>query len=397
MNLLRIQFLLPLVAAVALLSAPSAKAINLTFANGGGDTQSFSTSISVIGGSIPVSVSASGNFTFSTSVPLFGTLSVSGGVNIPNQTVNLVLNGGSPIAVNTTPSGSALLSLWNEQTGGFDPGGDGSNPLPASLPSHLNKADLTGLNVQFLGGTSVPLSSNTINVNASGNIDTIVGDISLGGTLVGSASGSVNNLNYVQTGGTGGNNDGLAGNGFPVRSPSDPNQSVGYFSAQEGTISGNLDATMSADLIFDVLGLFDIPFDLGDVLDFGTSINETDFPLPGDIDLNDLNPTGYTPPGDDLKSILSLNLAFPLPFAFSESGSEPLTYDTDVNLLGLTWDLNLTGSANFSVNATIVINGLTYNLEDTTPGVVAPEPSSVWLLALAGIGFVPLYLRRRRK
>lgn len=393
--------LLSMAMAAALFATSAAKAVPLTFVTGGGDVQSFTADLNVVGGSVPITVGANANFTFKTSVPLFGQASVSGSMSIPTQTVHLVLNGGGTINVIRSPTGSALLTLWDEQVGGFDPGLDGGNPNPsATLPSFLTKADLTGLDVQMFGGVPVNITSNSINVNANATIpvdilNLVSFDISLSGTITGSASGAITHFDFNQTPG----HDALIGNGTGPNPPFfGTDLTTNYFAAAGGDISGGLSAGMNASMNVDVLGIFDIPFDLGQILDFSTVISEN-FPLPGFVELKDLNPTGYNPPGDDLQTTIGLNFGgVPIDIPLQDGGTAPLNFSGGTfNFAGLTWTVSVTGTSSFSVNATLQATNVTYQLQDTTLGVVAPEPSALWLLAMGAAGIVPLALRRRRR
>lgn len=334
------------------------------------------------------------------------TTSPSGNLNIPNQTVAISTTG--PAKIQTTPTGSASLTLWDQQVGGFDPGGDGSNPNPgATMPSVLTGADLTNFQTTLVGGSGATVQSNPITITGNGNLDfgSILGLIDLNMPLdlkvVGNAGVGLSNLSFQQTG----SGDGLLGAGSPG-TPNDQTSNyvtpLGAWGDLSGT--GTVGVGGTAELTGSIFGI-DISlgnFNLGNLI--GSSFNlDSGFPLFGLAKLADLNPGGYNPTNyDDLQFTLGLDTGpdSTLPFSLASAGTA--TIGTALTLVTnpvvpMTITINVTGTITFGINASLMAKGLSYQLQDSVANVVAPEPGSIILLFLGLAGAVPLALRRRRR
>ncbi len=389
-----------LFAATALLclsaaSAASAASIPLTF-NGSTGTQYFKANITASG---TVTLGANANFQLSTGGALGFT--IGGGINIPNQNLPLNLTT-NPLAVNVVPTGTAQLTLGNQQFGGFDPGNDGTpgyapGPYPGGLPSVLTDADLTNMQITLLQNLGIPIDNGPLVVNGTTTIGTILGDIDIDTTVNASINAAVNNFTYTQDA----NTDYLIGSGIRVAPGSGANQTTNYpFVGAPGTLAANLDAALNAEASFDILGLFDIPFDLGS-FDLNESLNEQ-LALVGAAVLADLNPGDWAgPPNfDDLRVTVNdggfLSL-LPLSFDLNTTATVPITLDSDFDAFLVTFDLDVNGSASISANLHFEISDLQYQVQDTVEGVVIPEPSSVCLALLGAACVIPALRRRMKK
>jgi len=404
---------LPLMAVAAIVVLPgTALAIPLTFngtqtntappfhAPAPTDVSVFTGDFNLAPGS-QITVAADIDFSFRTSVAL-GSLTIDGDLNVPSQTQSISLLGGG-LKINNPVTGSAELTLWDQQTGGFDPGGDGSNPSPATFPpSVLTGADLTNLNVTLVQPGGPTATSNTLTINGSGGIPISLfgldlGSIPVDAQLNGSATAGINSLGYTQTSG-----DGLSGPGSPG-TPLNQTSSYGMNFGNWGTLNGGLNANIGGNLDVDILGLNVGSFNINLPQTFNISEST---PLPGLATLADLQPTSYDVVNyDDLQATFGLlpggsgilNIDFPL----STSGTAALTTVTTITTtlagVGVTITANVTGTVTFGIVATLQASNLGYQLQDSVAGVVAPEPGSIVLLFLGLASAAPLMLRRFRK
>ena len=377
-------------------SAASAASIPLTF-NGSTGTQYFKANISASG---TVTLGANAGFQLSTG-GLLG-FTVSGGINIPNQTLPLNLTT-NPLSVNVVPTGTAQITLGNQQFGGFDPGNDGTpgyapGPYPGGLPSVLTDADLTNMQITLLQNLGIPIDNGPLVVNGNTSIGTILGDINIDTTVRASIDAAVNNFTYTQDA----NTDFLIGSGVRVAPGSGANQTTNYpFAGAPGTLAANLDAALNAEAEFSILfGLIDIPFDLGS-FNLSESLNEQ-LALVGAAALADLNPGDWAgPPNfDDLRVTVNdggfLSL-LPLSFDLNTTATVPINLDSDFDAFITTFDLDVNGSATITANLSFQITNLQYQVQDTVEGVVIPEPSSVCLALLGAACVIPALRRRMKK
>ncbi len=338
----------------------------------------------------------------------------SGTVTIPTQTRDLSVAGGS-VTINTTPTGSADLTLSGQQAAlGIDPGTDGLPPYgPGAgtvngLPSPLTYADVTNLDVTLVGNQNFAL--NDVNVNGTASINLVnLFNLNLDLDLNAQPFGNLSNIRFTQD--TPGN-DLLYAPG--VRIPTPPGNAKDWttrynLAGAPGTFSGNVSAGLDVDatLSLSVLGLFDIPFgfNLGQFTLVNQAIN-TALGLIGNAELRDLNPAGYDglPTGDDMRFTYAdggLLALLPLSFDLVTSGAIPATIDTDLNVdLGIgsvTIDVDVRGTINYSANAHLAATNTGYQLQDTVENVVIPEPSSMLLAALGGVALMVPAVRRRRR
>lgn len=403
----------PVVAALALIvSQGSASAVNLVF-NSAANTQppfhnpgappvdvnKFSVDVSLTNGS---SLFVQGNVHFdidvSANLGLTGaTFSQGADVNIPAQNIAISAN---KATVNSTPTGSASLTLWDEQTGGFDPGGDGSNPNPgAKLPSTLANADLTGLNVSFINGPGASLTTNQIQINGNGQLNNVLGlfDIPLDVTINGQANASLNSLGFTQTSG-----DAILGSGIPGSLVPGANASNTYTLFNNGLLNGGGNVSVGGDVNISILGgLINPSFNLGNLINESVNLS-SGFPLVGVTTLADLNPGGYdTVNHDDLQTTIALNIAGgAIPFALSSTGSAILSTVTTLttNLVApVTITARVSGTVTFGILASLEAGNFAYQLQDSIAGVVAPEPGSVVLMLVGLAAAMPLLVRRFRR
>ncbi|MGE0538345.1 MAG: PEP-CTERM sorting domain-containing protein [Pirellulales bacterium] len=411
---------LPVAAALAVWVAGSpahAASLALNFDNGANskppftnpgpapvDTNFFSTTLSLADGS-QLQVAANININVSISAGIFGvtgaTTNPTGNLNIPYQTPSIAA---PPVLINSTPPpslGSAQLTLWDQQVGGFDPGGDGGNPNPgAKMPSTLSKADLTGLKATLIGASGASVASNPLTINGSGGLTVSVLGIDFGIPLdlqlVGNANATLKNLAFTQTSG-----DALTGAGIPTGAPP-TNETHQYFMLANGDIGGDVDLSVGgvAKLDAGILGSFNFP--LGNLVSTSESLAAA-FPLPGIVTLADLNPGGYNPVNyDDLQATIGLDLSgSTLPFSLASAGTAILATNlvTTFSTLGvdITATVAVTGTVTFGILASLLVDDTVYQLQDSVANVVAPEPGSIILLFMGVAGAVPLLLRRRRR
>ncbi len=388
-------------------AANSAHAIPLVF-NGGTGANNFHTTISGTGS---LTISANLSYRLSTDdfpIPgLVGT-TLGGNINIPTQSANIAVQGGA-VTINTTPTGSASLTLAGQQAAlSFDPGGDGLPPFGPNpgtvngLPSPLTYADMTNLAVTLVGNQNFALNPITVSGNTSLNILSLF-DLNLDTEVRARPFGNLSNIAFTQA--TPGN-DLLYSPGVRIPTPAgnakDWTTRYGLAGAP-GTFSGNISAGLDVDatLSLSVLGLFDIPFDfnLGSFNLISESLNEA-LGLIGNAELRDLNPAGYDglPTGDDMRftyndgGLLGL---LPLSFDLTTAGSIPVSVDTDISAV-FGFDVDVRGTVNFSINANLAATNTGFQLQDTVENVVIPEPSGLLLAGLGALAaLVPAYRRRR--
>ncbi len=391
-------------------AASTASAIPLVF-NGGTGTQNFHTTLAGAG-----TLSVSANLTYRLSTADFpipgvqGTV-LNGAITIPNQAVNVGVAGGS-VTINTTPTGSAAITLAGQQSAlSTDPGADGLPPFgPGTgtvngLPSVLRYADVTSMNTTLINNQNFSL--NEIPVSGNTSLDVLgLFDLNFDTEVRARPNGNLSNFKFVQDVPS----DLLPTSGTEV-APGTPNKTTNYLvSGAPGTFSGNVTAglDMDATLTLSVLGLFDIPFDfnIGNVTILNNQAINAPFAIVGATTLQDLNPGGYAglPTGDDMRYTFNdngyLNL-IPLSFDLNTSGSLPANIDSDFAVdLGIgtiDFDIDVRGSVSYSFNGSVSASNTGFQLQDTIEDVVIPEPSTWCLAGLGIVGMLPLVRRRLKK
>lgn len=347
-----------------------------------------------VAGNFNISISMSANLGISGA-----TFSPTGNLNIPYQTPNLTTTG--PANITTTPTGSASLTLWGQQVGGFDPGGDGfksATGVPA-LPSTLSRADLTAFQTTLIGSSGASVTTNPITITGSGGIDLSLFTLGLDAKLIGSAKVGLSNLAYQQTS----SGDAMIGNGTPNLLPPGNNATRTYplDTNAWGDLSGSGTASVGGVVILDSdLGNLGT-FNLGDLINQSINLDSA-FPLPGTVTLADLNPTGFNQVNkDDLQASIGLDLTgIGLPFSLSSVGTATIATQvvtTTTLVAPITITISVTGTITFGILASLLANDMAYQLQDSIANVVAPEPGSIMLLFMGLAGAVPLALRRRRR
>lgn len=375
--------LLALVCALGMV-ASSASATPLSFS---GTQQDFSADLAATG---TATVSATGTFTLRTSVPsIFGSSNVTlnGNVNIPAQVINLNLATGSVIS--TDPTGTATVTVPDELPGGTIAKDGG--PSDGVLPSRLTGTTLDAMDVTFINSHN--LSTNQANLNGNTSIDFFLGDINVATTVTGGLSGSLNNFNYTQDPG-----DGYLGAGTTTGDDV-LDRSTQYVQIATGNYTGDLNAAITGNLSFSVFGINLGSFPIS-IPGINQSLNLVSQPFGGISLLQDLNPTGFVPGGDDMRANFDdggLFGALPLDLDLVTVGSAPITVDTDVSFLGLDWDVDVNGSATFDLDATVSATNIAYHLEDDVADIVSPEPGSFLLAMLSLAAALPLARRRTRR
>jgi hypothetical protein len=388
----------PLAALVVVLGACQASAVELLF-NGGPNTQPpfhnpgappqdvnlFTTDFDLANAALTFSMKMRMKFHVRADLGIFGiaTFDPTGDLNFPTKTQPLVLNGGG-LHLQTSPTGSAQLSLWNEQIG-------------AGLPSHLTNAELTGLETTLVApGHGSSVSTNTVSMSGSGSLTlfTVLGypfTVDLNAKLTGSANVAVNSLSFQQTG-----PNALV---LPLSAPppNAPDQSVAYLMSAEGIAYGSYTLGASGSLSLSVSGNNAGSFPLF-VSETTTASDET--VLPGIVQLADLNPTGYDPVyHDDLQATLGLaGLTLALPDSpLSTVGTAIListvSYRGNIGV-PISATGSVTASVTFGVLGTLRASGIGYQLQDSIAGVIVPEPESISLLFVGLALALPVVFRR---
>jgi len=262
------------------------------------------------------------------------------------QTIPLSLNGpgnSGVVSFNSTPRGGASLDF------------DRSNP---SGPGRT----ISDFNVDFRDGANFNFGFNTVVVQVDADIDLVVGSTSTRLGLALDIDASLNQFLFNQTPG---NVTSIAG--------------AGGFLAP-GQITAGITAEINAaiqDIILDT----DVTVDLGNLGQFEESII-SDFGLIGVETLTPQGPPGGPFPQDLLAEIAADLSLFPLDFEIFEQGTAVETQgDTRFNI-------------NFTIQGTLRLSNLTYNLRDTLEAVVVPEPNSFFLV---GLGLSGLLAGRRRR
>jgi hypothetical protein len=362
------------------------------------------------GSSLQIGGNFNFNFQISANLGLTGaTGSVSGNLNVPYSSNSVTLQGGG-LKINSKSTGTATLTLWDEQVNGFDPGGDGGNPSKnvSFPPSVLTGADLTNLNVTLVQPGGPTAQTNTISFSGSGGIPvSLFGlasfDIPVAANFTGKAVTGIDHIGFQQTSG-----DALTvQTAFPAKNA--PDQTTTYLMAGSplGQNNGVLDAGLnlgingSAQLSILGINVTTVPLNFSDTLNLNT-----DFLLPGVATLADLNPTGYNPVNyDDLQVTLGLTdgggggvFAVDFPLASSGTATIVSTATFTTNLVApMTITANFSGTITFGILATLNATNVGYQLQDSVAGVVAPEPGSIVLLFVGVAGALPLVIRRIRR
>lgn len=387
----------------ATLVASTAHAIPLVF-NGGTGSQSFQTQLS---GSGSITVSANLTWRLSTDdLPIPGLVgtTLGGSIVIPAQTqpINVLPN---PTNINTVPTGTATLTLAGQQSAlGIDPGGDGFPPFgPGAgtvngLPSVLTHADITNLDVTLVNNQNFALNQVQVNGEASLNVLNLF-DLTFDTEIRAQPTGSISNVRFVQNTPT---NDMLFTGGTPTPSGTQDQTTTYGVVGAPGNFSANISAGLDVDatIILSLLGLFDIPIDigLGNFSLINESLNEA-FAFGGRAILQDLNPNGYAglPTGDDLRVTIDdagLLGLLPLEFDLSTAATIPVNLDTDFSAV-VGFDVDVRGTATVTASATLRAVNTRFQLQDTIEDVVIPEPSSLILAALGGLAMLIPVARRR--
>lgn len=355
------------------------------------DSNSFAATFDLANGSA-LTVGANLNFNFHISANLAvsgATLSPTANLNFPTQTTPIGLAGG-PLNINSTPTGSATLTL----------------PGPV-LPSQLTNASVTNLNVALV---NTPTTANTTSVSlpGSGSVDlgSIFGlfDVTLpvDANFTGAGQAGISSITYQQTAG-----NMLMGSGTAPGAPT--NETAQYLmnlgtaipgQQNPGTLSASVAAGVNGALNLSVLGisLGSFPLNLSSAL----PALSTDIPLPGVATLADLNPGGYNNVHhDDLQATMGLNagglsLAFPVDTNGNTTIATQTTIATNLGV-AMTITVQVTATLTFGILGTLQASNINYQLQDSIAGVVAPEPGSIVLLFVGLIGALPFVIRRFRR
>lgn len=367
-----------LVAALVFTTAKPVKALSLNFVDGNegfpadsalvNDDQTFAANLLVVAGSVTVSANLSVHATTAiaqTTIP----------VTIPPQakSITLVPN---PTVINSNPTGTATLVTEQEKTVG-------------SGLTELTNADLQDANILLL--SSQPVQTNSITVDGNAVLD-ILGlfSINLDIDVTGYLAGTLNNITFVQDPVT----DGLVGLGNVNPPPNPPNDyTTQYTMSVPGMIGGNIAASFLGNMNID-LGIFgSIDQNLDGLAELDQDVSEH-FDLPGVATLTDLEPGVFSGPGRDMQATFGLDLSgLPIPFILTTSATVPVNIHTSASGV----DLDVTGTATLILQTTVVLQGTNYQLQDSVPDVVAPEPSSLWLIAIGALGLFPTFVRRWRR
>jgi hypothetical protein len=292
---------------------------------------------------------------FTATLEAFGTVTLNGSgrvntlfggsssFNIPNQTRNVALQGGS---VSVAANSAGVI--------GFDFNND---------PSAPNILGLNSANLDLLNGTSVPFSFQNIGVSLS------VSGVNL--TLDLATSGVLNSLAF---------NSSAVGTLFAPGNPSS-----GYLLPGTLDVGGSISATGS------ILGI-----SLGSLLN--ESLNETGIDafgslggLPGSATLSTI--TTPDPLSDDLAANFALpNLGIPFETTINESGQ--VINNPGSGGFGTLRSLTL----NYQFDVGLRLTNISYNVSGVAPGaLVVPEPGSILLAGFGMVGVAVLGVRRRKK
>ena len=380
----------------ALLSiAGQAAAVPVSFA---GPEQDFEARLSV-NGTLTSSVSA--NFTLSTSIPLFGTASTSGAINLSSsgEPVQLLFN---PGGIYGSPTGSANIVLPDEgPAGAGPPSTDGRNfASDGTLPSRLSDAMLTDLDVRFVESSTSIFEPVTLTGTTALDVAGLF-DIPIDTIYNSKIDMDVNDLRFQQSPG----NDGIIGPSVSLGDNKNDRSQEYPVVAPEGTLSGEVHGDMSAGITWGIFGVFIKTINLSTLASTTQDFSES-ATFPGGLTLLDLSPGGYTGfPGDDLgfrlddDGLLSGTLLDGL--GFSLSGSQPINTNADASMTidgfgTLTFDVDIVGSVNMDLVTTGSIGDLTYHLEDDVADVVSPEPGGILLAVFGVLAILPAIARRIR-
>lgn len=292
-------------------------------------------------------ITASGSATVNGSGKLNTLFGGTQSFSLPNQTVPINLVGGQ-VSVVTNPTGTVSVAYDN---------------------SSLGVSQLTGANINLLNGSNVPIAFQPVTFNISTSIIGI--NVNLGLDL--NVTGALTSLIYHSTGGS------------PPLGGTNP-----AFYAIPGLfdIGGSVQATGSTS----ILG---INVSLGQLINEDISQNNVDAlssigGLPGVATLTDI--VTPNPATDDLGA----NFAFPdlgiaIPSDVVQSGT--ITQNPGGGSFGSLNSLNI----NYSLNLTLTLSHISYNLSGTVPGVVVPEVSTLVMTGLAGVGLVGAGVRKLRR
>lgn len=347
MRFLRTKFFVASMVSLAMLiAAGQASAIPLTFVDGGGDDQSFSTQITASGG-----VTVNGQITFQ----LRGSISVvAPGINAVG-TINIAPQF-SPVSLGTividrNPTGTGTLTL---------------------SPQTLQNAVVSSVSADLMGGLPVSFTSSPFTFTGDGNVVNlplllaIFGsdiDASVSATL----SGTVADLAFQQTG-----SNMFTPPGTVTPGPIPNNYSVNYdpldLAGSEGFLSGTLNGTVDGSANLSIGSLISFDFNLPGIATINESLNELLPGLPGAGSVQDLEPGVFGGAGRDIRTTINpaVPVGLPLAFNFAASSATVLTSVTTVANGSDIFTAWVSGSLTFNLGVDLNVDGLNIQLQDST-------------------------------
>ena len=348
------SMLLASAAVIGTMAHPAFAAINIGTANVpiNPGISSFTARVTASGSA---TVSGNGSINLGT---VFGASLGTQGFNLPQQTVPINLSGGV-VNVSTNPTGNIVTSFVNN-------------------PAIIAASDIQSGNINLLGGSSVPINFDHVNVSIQTSIIGI--PISLGLGL--DVSAALTALNYHSSA----SSITPDPNGFPE----DWSNPGPYILPGTFDLGGNIQATGSTS----ILG---IGVSLGQLLNQSISQNGIDVfggnfgGLPGVVTLGAI-PTG-TPGVDNLAANYTFpNLGISIPQTINQASSVDIP-GQDKGSLGSLHSAHL----NYSVNLTLTLSDISYNLNGGVAGAVVPEASTLLMSGVASLGMLGMGIRSIRR